>query len=201
MSYYISINFLSWILISWHHPSWLLISAMVHRVLLQITITWIYHIGPKISPHGYVYSAALQDNFSCYTFSDYNTYQLYTYTQQTYVYYYLTHTYDFDYKLPYFHLMFNTILCLVSFILMARPHHSHITQQMEETSLSEELIHRRVISHSDTAIFTGIREWRFCLDGKLYALGIMIWQDAEKDARSIWPHLRRNDHWYFKLGP
>ncbi|XP_026433032.1 uncharacterized protein LOC113330433 [Papaver somniferum] len=96
MSYYISINFLSWILISWHHPSWLLISAMVHRVLLQITITWIYHIGPKISPHG---------------------------------------------------------------------------------------------------------EWRFCLDGKLYALGIMIWQDAEKDARSIWPHLRRNDHWYFKLGP
>ncbi|KAI3948588.1 hypothetical protein MKW92_033984, partial [Papaver armeniacum] len=66
---------------------------------------------------------------------------------------------------------------------------------MESTSLSDETVCRRVFSHSQSAILTGVREWKFNLAWKLYEPGIMLWQDADRASRNNWPHLRRNKQW------
>ncbi|XP_026417593.1 uncharacterized protein LOC113313084 [Papaver somniferum] len=70
---------------------------------------------------------------------------------------------------------------------------------MESVSISEEPIRRRVIMHSNTAILGGIRDWQFSLAGKLYAPGVMSWQDAERAAKFIWPHLRRHNQWFVQV--
>ncbi|XP_026399744.1 uncharacterized protein LOC113295628 [Papaver somniferum] len=82
---------------------------------------------------------------------------------------------------------------------MARTSVNNISQQMKDVSISEEPIRRRVVMHSNTAIQTGVRDWRYCLAGKLYAPGVMIWQDVERAAKFIWPHLRRHNQWLVQV--
>ncbi|KAI3882121.1 hypothetical protein MKX03_013020, partial [Papaver bracteatum] len=66
---------------------------------------------------------------------------------------------------------------------------------MEDINLENNPAKARVITHSANALSQANKDWNICLAGKLYASGIMVWQDAERAAKFIWSHLKRNDHW------
>ncbi|KAI3886293.1 hypothetical protein MKX03_008013, partial [Papaver bracteatum] len=66
---------------------------------------------------------------------------------------------------------------------------------MEDINLEDNPARARVLTHSVTALSQAIKDWKIYLASKLFAPGIMDWQDAEKAAKFIWSHLKRNNQW------
>lgn len=70
---------------------------------------------------------------------------------------------------------------------------NNIFQHMKGINLANHPEKARVVTHYITALSQGIKDWKICLAGKLFAPGIMLWKNAEKAAKFIWPHLKRDN--------
>lgn len=70
-----------------------------------------------------------------------------------------------------------------------------ISEHMEGINLEDYLSKARVVTHSTTTMSQGIKDWKKILAGKLFAPGIMLWQNAENAAKYIWHHLKRDNQW------
>ncbi|KAI3883588.1 hypothetical protein MKX03_016270 [Papaver bracteatum] len=223
MSHHIMDFHHSWQSQSWHLQSWLFMAVVqvlfISISLLHSYLNWVYQKSYSLLPlWKYVYVVIHGSSQALTSSNIYLLLNFLTHITQTYLHYILTplpdinlncHTYlQFSLKPPsYFtykkHIInyysFHTQLCSYNLfhfiILIARPVMNNITQQKEDVSISEEPLRRRVVMHSNTAILAGVRDWRYSLAGKLYDLGIMTWQDAERAAKFIWPHLKRHNRW------